>query len=151
MPVLIDGHNLVGRLPGLSLQDPDDEGDLVRLLRSYRARTGKSVTVVFDPGVVPTLARAWREGGVEVVFAPHGSSADAVIIHRVRRSPDPRQWLVVSSDQGLVEAVMQLGARVRSADDFAAQLDRSGGKVPDWREIEPSSDEVAWWLALFGQ
>ena len=50
MPILIDGHNLIGRLPAISLQDPDDEEKLARMLSSYRARTGKSITVVFDPG-----------------------------------------------------------------------------------------------------
>ncbi|MGD9375749.1 MAG: NYN domain-containing protein, partial [Anaerolineae bacterium] len=49
MPILIDGHNLVGKLPVLSLQDPDDEQKLIELLRSYQARTGKEVIVVFDP------------------------------------------------------------------------------------------------------
>ena len=43
MPILIDGHNLIGQMPGLSLEDPHDEEMLVTLLRSYRARTGKEV------------------------------------------------------------------------------------------------------------
>ncbi|MBI4771196.1 MAG: hypothetical protein HY784_12500 [Chloroflexi bacterium] len=50
MPTLIDGHNLIGALPDISLQDPDDEQKLVDLLHRWCVRTGKSVRVVFDPG-----------------------------------------------------------------------------------------------------
>ena len=42
MPLLIDGHNLIGQIAGMSLADPDDEGDLVMLLRRYAtARRGR--------------------------------------------------------------------------------------------------------------
>jgi hypothetical protein len=34
VPILIDGHNLIGRLSQFSLQDPDDEEKLVSLLKS---------------------------------------------------------------------------------------------------------------------
>ncbi len=47
MPLLIDGHNLIGRLPDLRLDDPDDEAKLVARLRTYCARTRKRITAVF--------------------------------------------------------------------------------------------------------
>jgi predicted RNA-binding protein with PIN domain len=149
VPVLIDGHNLIGRLPALSLQDPDDEEKLVRLLTSYRARTGKAVTVVFDPGEAFHLAQTRRLGGIEVVFAPHGSSADAVIARRVGSSRNPPDWLVVTSDQRLAETVKRQGARVQSAEGFGSALDRPVEAPPAWRETPPSSEEVEAWLALF--
>jgi predicted RNA-binding protein with PIN domain len=149
VPILIDGHNLIGRLPTLSLQDPHDEEKLVELLKSYHARTGKAVTVVFDPGGAFNLAQTRRLGGVEVVFVPHGKSADAVIASRVRSSRNPRGWLVITSDQKLTETVMRYGARVQSAEDFASMLSRPTKAPPDWRETPPSSDEVEAWLALF--
>ena len=33
MHYLIDGHNLIARVPGLSLADPDDEVKLLQLLK----------------------------------------------------------------------------------------------------------------------
>jgi uncharacterized protein len=61
MPLLIDGHNLISQIPGLSLSDPDDEGDLVMLLRRYTtARRGRKVVVVFDHGVYGHPSRARR-------------------------------------------------------------------------------------------
>jgi predicted RNA-binding protein with PIN domain len=149
MPILIDGHNLIGRLSQLSLQDPDDEEKLVTLLKSYRARTGKAITVVFDPGGTFALSQKRRRGGIETVFAPHGSSADAVIAKRVRRSRNPRDWLVVTSDRNLAETVARQGARVRSAEDFAKELSAPRDMSPDWKDVPPSAEEVETWLSLF--
>ena len=149
MPVLIDGHNLIGRMPALSLQDPDDEEKLVRLLVSYRARTGKSLTVVFDPGGGASLAQTRRVGGIEVVFAASGSSADHIIARRVRRSRNPVDWLVITSDHQLARDVADYGARVQSASDFASQLKRPSEDAPEQKNVPPTPDEVEAWLALF--
>ena len=148
MPILIDGHNLIGQMPKLSLRDPDDEEKLVTLLRSYQARSGKAITVVFDPGG-GVLSQAQRIGGVEVVFATPGATADAVITRRVRTSRNPRGWLVVTSDRQLAGTVSRLGARVQNSAVFAAQLDQPEEAPPEWRESPPSPDEVEDWLSLF--
>ena len=149
---MIDGHNLIGRLPTVSLQDPDDEDQLIRMLVSYRARTGRRITVVFDPGGGFALSKVRRQGGIEVVFAPHGSSADTVIARRVRRSRDPRGWLVVTSDRQLAQTVTRLGARVRSAvvpDLTPASEAAQGDALPPDKDTPPTPEEVDAWLALF--
>jgi predicted RNA-binding protein with PIN domain len=149
VPILIDGHNLIGRIDMLSLQDPDDEARLVRLLVSYGARAGKRVTVVFDPGSSFQIAEKRRLGGVEVVFASHGSSADAVILRRVRHSRNPAEWQVVTSDERLANEVRRSGARVSSAEAFAAQMQALQPTLPDRKEIPPSPQEIEDWLHLF--
>jgi hypothetical protein len=157
VPFLIDGHNLIGQLPTLSLQDPDDEEKLVQMLVSHRARTGRRITVVFDPGGAYALAETRRQGGIEVVFAPHGSNADAIIAQRVKRSRDPRGLLVVTSDRGLAETVTRLGARVRPAEAFAVELgqtsrtaqEKTQDTLPSEKDSPPTSEEVEAWLALF--
>ena len=149
MPILIDGHNLIGKIPSISLQDPDDEEQLVRSLIAYRARTGRRVTVVFDPGEAFALPESRRYGGVEVVYSPQGSDADAVIVRRVRRTRDRQSWLVVTSDQELGRTVAGLGARVLSAEAFAADLSPPAADAPGWKETPPAPEEVDAWLALF--
>jgi predicted RNA-binding protein with PIN domain len=151
VPILIDGHNLVGKLSMLSLEDPDDEEMLVRLLQPYQARSGKAITVVFDPGPGQALPRSRRLGRIEVVFAPQGSSADAVIARRVQQSRDPGSWLVVTSDLELANTVRRQGAKVQSADDLAGQLASADGESLGWKEDPPSLDDVEDWLALFGK
>ncbi|MBN1135736.1 MAG: NYN domain-containing protein [Anaerolineae bacterium] len=149
MPILIDGHNLIGRMPTLSLADPDDERQLVALLLSYRARTGKAVTVVFDPGAGLAPPESRRRGGVEVLFAPHGGSADEVIARRVRRSRDPAGITVVTSDRELAGEAAQYGARVKSAEAFAAELDALAGERSKGHAPPLSAAELEAWLALF--
>jgi predicted RNA-binding protein with PIN domain len=149
MPILIDGHNLIGQLPTISLEDPDDEEKLARLLSSYRARTGKAITVVFDPGGAFTVSKRRQLGGVKIVFAPFGSNADRVIIQRVQKLHNPNEWLVVTSDRELAEAVSRLGAGVQSAGAFASELTGPVEASQDWRESSLSPDEVDSWLALF--
>jgi hypothetical protein len=48
MPYLIDGHNLIASIPGIDLEDPDDEIHLIVKLRTVCARTGKEIVVDFD-------------------------------------------------------------------------------------------------------
>ncbi len=99
MPVLVDGHNLIGRLPDVSLEDPDDEARLVARLQAYAGRTGKRVTVVFDRGMPGGRSGDLSRRRVEVVFAPTGRNADRVLRERIRRSRDPRGLTVVTSDR----------------------------------------------------
>jgi len=149
VPILIDGHNLIGRMAGLSLADPEDELKLVRRLIAYAARTGKQVTVVFDPGGGLGLSEKRRHGKVEVSFAPFGSSADAVIRRRVQSAREPQGWLVITSDQELAGAVRRAGARVGSAEEFAAELEAPRGGPADPGDVRLSPDEVDAWLELF--
>jgi predicted RNA-binding protein with PIN domain len=149
VPILIDGHNLIGRLGTISLQDPDDEEKLVQFLRSYQARTGKAITVVFDPGEGFALPWSGRSGNVEVVYAPHGSNADAIIARRVRQSRQPDQWLVVTSDRDLARAATQSGARVQTAKAFAVDLNRLHETSSGSEETSLSPEEVEAWLTLF--
>src|SRR5512140_2429247 len=96
--LLIDGHNLIGRLPGLSLEDPHDEAKLVGLLKRYRARHKRAISVVFDGAQTAGRSRELSGAGVEVVFARIGRTADALIKERVRAARSPQTLSVVTSD-----------------------------------------------------
>ncbi len=147
MPILIDGHNLIGRTPALSLSDPDDEEQLIALLRAWQARSGKQITVVFDSGGSGGRPETRRQGGVEIVFAAPGGSADDVILRRVRRSRNPAGLTVVTSDRGLAREATYLGAKIRPAEDVAAELGNTAVK-PE-RERPLTAEELEAWLALF--
>jgi predicted RNA-binding protein with PIN domain len=151
VPLLIDGHNLIGRLPDIRLEDPDDEAKLVIRLRTYCARTGKRATVVFDRGLPGGRSLGLSGGGVEVVFASMGHTADGILRERVRRARDPRSLTVVTSDQAVIEAARARGARVMRSEEFAACLSVSHTKDGSDREdAHLSADEVEEWLRVFG-
>ncbi len=53
MHYLIDGHNLIAKLPDVNLSDPDDEIQLVLKLRQWTAVSAKRVVTVFFDGGIP--------------------------------------------------------------------------------------------------
>ena len=55
MPYLIDGHNLIGRMPGMSLQDPNDEAALLIRLSAFCSREATTATVYFDGAVLSAM------------------------------------------------------------------------------------------------
>lgn len=153
MPLLIDGHNLIGRLPDLRLDDPDDEAKLVARLRTYCARTRKRVTVVFDRGLPGGHSWELSGGGVETVFAATGHTADGILCERVRRARDPRGLTVVTSDREVIAVARARGARVVRSDEFAAQLGvkvEAKAKVEVKADVRLSAQEVEEWLRVFG-
>lgn len=147
----IDGHNLIGQLPGISLEDPDDERELVGWLRQVMARKNDRCTVFFDAGLPGGPSRELSSGRVKVVFAHGGTDADAMIMARIRQAPDPGAVTVVSDDREVREAALQRRMRVLGALEFARLLSApaaaSDDKDPNPR---PSAQETAYWLAQFG-
>jgi uncharacterized protein len=154
LAILIDGHNLIGQMPDLSLADPDDEAKLVHRLKIYGNAVNTPITVIFDPGESYTPPHSLSDGGVEVVFASQPQNADALIISRIRRTTDLEHLLVVSSDQEIVTMARRFGAQVMSASDFLREMARTHGprrKRPKKPKLEDrvSGREVDEWLALF--
>jgi uncharacterized protein len=154
MPLLIDGHNLIGQIPGLSLADPDDEGDLVMLLRRYTtARRGRKVVVVFDHGVYghPQTLDGY---GVSCHFARSPQDADAQLIKRIRALKKPRDWTLVTSDRQVVCAAEDCGVRVISSHAFARHLAapaQPAAVQEEQRDVRLSEAEIEEWLRLFGE
>jgi predicted RNA-binding protein with PIN domain len=150
MPLLIDGHNLIGRMAGISLDDPDDEIRLVERLRSYHARTSKRVEVYFDHGLPGGRSRLHSTHGVAVIFAHTHTTADALILRRVRQDRHPAALTVVSSDRDLLGAARDLGAQALSSEEFAPRLEPSPAEPTAPADPTLSSKEVDEWLRLFG-
>ena len=154
MALLIDGHNLIGYLPDMSLEDPDDEQQLVMRLRRYRARSRQLITVVFDHSAPPGATSSLSGGGVKVVFARAGHSADALILEQLQDASDPRLWTVVTGDRELAARVRALGAQVLSPAEFAPRLKTPARMQRQDRDGEAAEkparvDDVEEWLALF--
>lgn len=150
MPYLIDGHNLIGQMPDLSLNDPHDEAKLVERLRSFMARKRQRCIVIFDGGLPGGRSRDLSTHSVQVVFAHGGTSADRIILERLHAVRDPGSMIVVSADQEIIHAARQRRIRVIAPGTFADQMHTA--QMPDDHDPNPhvSPAEVAEWLALFG-
>src|SRR5512143_2942620 len=149
--LLIDGHNLIGKLANLSLGEKDDEAKLVRMLENYHAiRPFEPILVVFDPA--RDERGGWgdmrsRSGEVAVRFARRGQTAQ-----------NPRSITVVSSDNAVQRAVRRHGAKTMQSEAFAEWL-AHGGKPrapkpapapkPSEKPEKPADGDVTYWLRVF--
>lgn len=125
MPYLIDGHNLVPAL-GLRLDGPNDEAELIALLRRFAARTGKPVTVYFDRRA-PGSSQPADAGGLSIRFVSRPDTADnAIRRHLSRLHAQAPNWTVVTSDREVQGRARQAGARVLSAPAFARRMQAAG-------------------------
>ena len=154
MPILVDGHNLIGQMQRISLSDPDDEEQLVRLLRRFAAqRRGRRVIVVFDGGVYghPLQLSGF---GVEAHFAIPPRNADQEIIARIRRIKRAAEWQLVSSDRAVAGEARAHGLTVISAQEFARrleQIDLPRANLQQKRNDRPlTKAEIEEWMRLFG-
>jgi hypothetical protein len=143
MPILIDGNNLLHRLPRA-----DRSRAAVRreVLEATRYET-MSVTVVFD-GPAPSGAPERESlGRVTVVYAG-GRSADDVIVAMIPTGGRAKQWSVITDDRGLADRARAAGASTRR---LAAWRGRRRPPQPRRPRVEPklSSRDIADWEAFF--
>lgn len=147
MPYLIDGHNLIGQTPGLSLSDPDDERQLIVLLRAFLVRTRKTGIVVFDNGQ-PGNTSNWSNNVLKVFFARAANSADDWIRHRLADEKNPGGLVVVSSDQAVRAAAQAAHARVQGSAEFARLMLKTPA-TSQKKEAGLTEDEVLAWEKEF--
>ncbi len=150
MPIIIDGHNLIGKMAGISLADPRDEEKLVQALAQHLQLRRQKVTVVFDKAAAGDIGPRYETERLRVIFAPPNTTADAIIIDMIKEDLNPKGLTVVSSDNEIIRCARSRRARVVSAEDFAQRLEspaprrRSRTKEDYWDEID-----VEEWLQYF--
>ena len=153
MPYLVDGHNLIPYIPGLSLKDLDDEIALIKVLQGFASQKKTRVEVYFDQAPA-TRAGSRSFGSVKAHFVRQDSTADKAMINRLSRmGKDAKNWTVVTSDREiLVEAKSAHSQTLKSA-EFAAELRRanSGDSSDLDKQDTPeiSNGEVDYWLGQF--
>lgn len=153
MPYLIDGHNLIAKLPGISLEQIDDERRLIELLRQFVNRQGQQVTVYFDRGM-PGVDNPRSQGGVRAHFVrPPRTADEAIADHLDWLGGAAKNWTVISSDNKVLAAARRAGARRMTSEAFAREL-RPTPASPEEPEKPPppkSDEEIEAWLRLFGE
>lgn len=151
MQYLIDGHNLIPHIPGLSLSDPDDEHKLIKVLQEYSRIRQKKIDVYFDQAAVGWAGQA-NFGQVKAVYVQRGMTADQAIMNRLKKlGKRARNVLVVSSDRQVQQAACAVHASVMTSDMFSAEYQRLMQEEP---ELDPRSrllspDEVEMWERFF--
>jgi predicted RNA-binding protein with PIN domain len=152
MPFIIDGHNLIPWVPGLSLDEIDDEIRLVELLQEFCRRERKRVEVYFDRAA-PGGSRLRKFGNVTARFVRHGRTADEAISEKLRRlAGEARNYTVVSSDHSVQAAARAARARVLTSADFVGILladNTESSNDSGSANKKLSQSEVDEWLDIF--
>lgn len=159
MHYLIDGHNLIAKIPDIQLSDPDDEQQLImRLRRWLAAKPRRRATVYFDGGLPGGPAPHLSSPALNVVFASAGRDADGLLIRRIRRAQNPAEYTLVTSDRAVVSVAERRQMPIVDSSTFASLLaeeatQRSGAAPQPEEKEEPrlGADEVAAWLELFSK
>lgn len=127
MKVIVDGYNLLRRIPALAAMEKGAGGleaarnELLRRLAGYHHLSGNAVTVVFDGQSVGAVTRFDRRSGVTVLYSRQGETADTVIAGQAAREPGST---VVSSDR-------EVQAAARAARCDTIDVDRFWQVVSD--------------------
>jgi predicted RNA-binding protein with PIN domain len=154
MPYLIDGHNLIPKIPGLHLHDIDDEIALIRMLQDFCRRRGVKATVYFD-NAPPGSTRTKKYGRVTAYFVRQGRTADAAIrAHLQKLGRAARNWTVVTSDREVAASSKEAGAKVITAERFSSMLlpeEQALDSKPETKTDLPLTPEaIKEWMQLFG-
>ena len=152
--LLIDGHNLIGQTPGLSLADPHDEQKLIVMLRQYAARKNARIVVVFDSGNPGVHSKELSGGNVTAIFAGSHTIADRILMERIRELKQPGDWVVISSDREVQQAAQQRKMNVWSSVDFAKKMGTAprrdaAAEPPTAKDSGLTKSEVDEWLQIF--
>ena len=138
--IVVDGYNVIGSEQGLRGDLEQKRADLVKEVAQYQARTGHSLTTVFDGwrGGRPDETRQ-QVGEVTVVFPRHGEQADSVIERMAQETG--LTCIVVTSDRDLRRSVEGSGAVAVYVGEFLAKMRKdpaAADTVEDNEEFDPS-------------
>lgn len=165
MIYLIDGHNLIGKMPTIDLADPDDEEKLVVRLQNWAlADRKRRIEVIFDSGPFGGIAPHLSGLGVEARFTKLRQTADEVLIDRLRRVKNPQEVTLVTSDREIIavarqrrvghilaEEFVELLAAERAASLATLEKPAAGEDIATDEKPDISEAEVAEWLEVFSK
>ena len=151
MYYLIDGHNLIPKLPGFSLSDIDDEQKLVDWLQIYSRENRCRVEVFFDRAPAG-FSGSRKFGTVTAHFIRMGGTADDAIQSRLMHAgKSARNFTVISSDRQVQVAAHSVHASTISSEEFSKELVEkiTSGARHAPGEQKMTEKDLAYWESLF--
>jgi len=147
MPYIIDGHNLIGHLSGISLSDIDDEQLLLSMLEVYFKGIRKKAIVFFDQGSLLNSGE-FNSAFLEVKFVRFPKTADEAIIEKLKSlKGNAKNFQVVSSDNWVINNSQKVGAKVISSEIFGRKIIEKN-RIAQNKNIS-NDDNVEYWLNIF--
>ncbi len=149
MTWIIDGHNLIGAIPGMDLSELDDESRLIDWLLHFLNVSQTSAQVFFDKGLPGRPAKR-KQGRLTVNFVRQGTADDAISRHLDKLAEQAKNFTVVSSDRQVQASAKFHHSRVMSSAKFVEHaLGRLSRKKTDGQEPSISTEELDHWMKMF--
>ena len=149
--LVIDGHNLIPKIPGFRLEDPDDEMKLIEKMTEYCRLTRSQAELFFDGAPAGSPFQS-KSGLVHIHYVRKSLTADDAILQFLQRQGnEARTMLVVSSDHRVITGAKALHAGTIPSEEFSRRLIETlsnPGVSDSQREHPPSEEEVEEMLKL---
>ena len=153
--IIIDGYNLLHCSAWPATKDRDLEGqrdNLIRQLQTYAARQGESIVVVFDNSR-GAMKQILHGSLLKIVYSPASKEADEVIQQMIRKAPNTRNIIVVSTDRAIRNTAKDHGAISMRSESFCHLLfsneTNTSYSTTSEEDKELSAEEVEYWKRLF--
>jgi len=151
--IFIDGHNLIHRIKELrEYMQKDHENarnELISRLVRLISKKNINIHLVFDGNRVGQPSNQ-NINGIHVTYSIKPQTADTVIKLLLDKSNNPRNVLVISSDNSVYQYAKTSKAQVLRSEEFYKKylhVDRSFESTG--KEKEMSSEELQNWIELF--
>lgn len=157
MPYVIDGNNLVGCAPDISLDDPGARTRILLVVKRFQENKKNNVIVVFDGEPDVMLPGQGSSSKFSVVFPKFGDSADDEIKNILNGFNNFKDVVLVTSDSELKKFAKKKGARTVNSIEFYFELRRfsriHGIKEENQKRINAklSDTEVDQWMKIFDE
>ncbi len=155
MPYIIDGNNLIGCSPDISLEDDNARSEIVSIVKKFQQKKRSRIIVVFDGEPDTYLNEKNPTEKITVKFPPIGESADDEIKRLLDGYTYFRDVILVTSDRELKDIAKKKGAKVINSIEFYYELKRvyrATGRFEMTQkriDAELSEGEVDQWMKIF--
>lgn len=118
---IIDGNNLIGKIPALmKIQKKDKQSSrekLALMLQRFFLNKKANVTLHLDGFAVSKI----NAGRIKIIYSEN-ITADEKIKNQIEKSKSPRTITVITSDSNLTQFAKVCSCKVIPSEDFANQL-----------------------------
>ncbi len=137
---IIDGNNLIGKIPNLmKLQQKDKQASrekLALMIQRYFHNKKTNVTLHFDGHPGPKI----HAGKIKLVYSEN-ITADEKIKKQISESKSPKTLTVITADSNLSQFARVCSCKVITSDNFAAQIFKSDSSIDEQAIIESMKND----------
>lgn len=155
MPYIIDGNNLIGSSPDISLEDSNSRKEIVAIVKKFQKKKNSKIIVVFDGEPDNFTSEENPTEKIVIKYPPIGDSADDEIKRILEGYTYFRDVILVTSDRELKNVAKKKGVKVINSIEFYYELKRvyrATGKIEMKQkriDTKLSDGEVDQWLKIF--